>query len=193
MGFGNRRLTRALLLNGHHRAAPLAWAKEHRGWSVEDWKRVVWSEESRFRLKADGRLRVWRHAHEVMDPAGQVGTVQGHGGSIMVWSVFSWHCLGSLERVSTSFNAIQYVELLGDSLRPFMLLCYSHGNGVFQQDNCTSHKSRLATGWLNKLTSDFSVINWLPRSLDFNPVEHLWGVWEHGVKCHHTAPTNLSE
>ncbi|GFW69598.1 HTH_Tnp_Tc3_2 domain-containing protein [Trichonephila clavipes] len=43
-------------------------------------KRVVWSDESRFRLlNADGRLRIWRQAHEAMNPAYQVGTVQGHG------------------------------------------------------------------------------------------------------------------
>ncbi|GFW25446.1 HTH_Tnp_Tc3_2 domain-containing protein [Trichonephila clavipes] len=29
MGFGNRRPTRVPLLNAHHRAARLAWAKEH--------------------------------------------------------------------------------------------------------------------------------------------------------------------
>ncbi|GFY13578.1 transposable element Tcb2 transposase [Trichonephila clavipes] len=46
----------------------------------EDWKRVAWSDESRFRLlNADGRLRIWCQAHEARDPACQVGTVQGHG------------------------------------------------------------------------------------------------------------------
>ncbi|GFV46417.1 transposable element Tc1 transposase [Trichonephila clavipes] len=81
------------------------------GWSVEDWRRVVWSDESRFRLlNADGRLRTWRQAYEAVDPTCQVGTVQGHGGSTMVLDVFSWHCLGSLVRVPTSLNAIRYEE-----------------------------------------------------------------------------------
>ncbi|GFY00355.1 uncharacterized protein TNCV_1663941 [Trichonephila clavipes] len=44
-------------------------------------------------------------------------------------------------------------------------------NGVFQQDNCTSHKSRLATGWLEEHSSDFSVINWPPRNPDLNPID----------------------
>ncbi|GFU05627.1 transposable element Tcb2 transposase [Trichonephila clavipes] len=52
---------------------------------------------SRFRLfSADGRLRIWRKAHKAIDPASQVKTVQEQGCSIMVWGVFSWHCLGSL-------------------------------------------------------------------------------------------------
>ncbi|GFV86407.1 uncharacterized protein TNCV_1469691 [Trichonephila clavipes] len=69
---------------------PLVWAREHRNWCVEDWKRVTWSDESRFRLlNANGTLRIWRQAEEAMDPACQVGTVQGHGGSMMVRGVFS--------------------------------------------------------------------------------------------------------
>ncbi|GFX14827.1 transposable element Tc1 transposase [Trichonephila clavipes] len=143
MSFGNHRPTREPLLNDRHWYAHLAWAREHRDWSVEDWKRVAWSDESRFRLlNINGRLRICRQAHEAMDPACQVGTVQGHGGSIMAWGVFLGHCLGSLLHVPTSHNAIRYVELLDDHLYPLILLCYPPGNAVFQQDNCTSHKSR---------------------------------------------------
>ncbi|GFX02131.1 transposable element Tcb2 transposase [Trichonephila clavipes] len=74
-----------------------------------------------------------------------------------------------------------------------MLYCYPHGNGVFQQDNGTSHKFRLATGWLDEHSSDFYVIHWPPRSSDLNPFENLWNVLEQGVNGHHTAPTNLTE
>ncbi|GFW41891.1 DDE_3 domain-containing protein [Trichonephila clavipes] len=87
----------------------------------------------------------------------------------------------------------RYVDLLGDPLRPFMLFCYPHGKGVFQQDNCTSHKSRLATEGLDEDSSDFSVIKWPPRSLDLNFIDHLWDVLEQGWEGHHTAPTNLTE
>ncbi|GFT57041.1 HTH_Tnp_Tc3_2 domain-containing protein [Trichonephila clavipes] len=110
MGFGSHRPTRVPMLNACQRASRLAWAKEYRDWSVEDWKRVTWSDESRFRLlNDDGSLRIWRQAHEVMDPACQVGNVQEHGGAIMVWSI-SWHCFGSLS-APTSLNAIRNVEL----------------------------------------------------------------------------------
>ncbi|GFU23193.1 transposable element Tcb2 transposase [Trichonephila clavipes] len=92
-----------------------------------------------------------------MDPACQIGTIQEHGGPIMFWDVFSWHCLGSLVCAPTSFNAIQFV-LLGDHLHLFMMLCYPHDKGDFQQDNCTPHKSRYVTGWLDEHSSDFCVI-----------------------------------
>ncbi|GFV42177.1 transposable element Tcb2 transposase [Trichonephila clavipes] len=73
------------------------------------------------------------------------------------------------------------------------MFCYPHGYGVFQQDNCTSHEYRLATGWLDEHSSDFSVINWPPRSHDLNPIEHPSNVLEQSVKGHHTAPMNLNK
>ncbi|GFT89776.1 transposable element Tcb2 transposase [Trichonephila clavipes] len=129
VGFRSHRPTRVPLLNARHRAAHLAWTRQHRDWSVEDWKQIAWNDESGFQLlNADGRLRIWCESHEAMDFAYQIGTVQGHGGSIMVWGILSWHCLGSLVRVPTSLNAIRYVELMGDHLHPLMLFCYPHGN-----------------------------------------------------------------
>ncbi|GFU34792.1 hypothetical protein TNCV_2319871 [Trichonephila clavipes] len=45
-------------------------AREHRDWGVDDWKRVAWSDASRFRLiNADGKLIIWCQAHEAMDLA----------------------------------------------------------------------------------------------------------------------------
>ncbi|GFT00384.1 transposable element Tc1 transposase [Trichonephila clavipes] len=53
-----RRPTREPLLKARHRAARLAWEREHRDWSVKYWKRVAWSNECRFcRPYATGRLK----------------------------------------------------------------------------------------------------------------------------------------
>ncbi|GFV90997.1 DDE_3 domain-containing protein [Trichonephila clavipes] len=64
-----------------------------------------------------------------------------------------------------------------------MLFCYPHGNGFFQEDNCTSHKSQLATVWLEEHSSDFSVLNCPPRSPDLNPIESLRDVLEQDLKA----------
>ncbi|GFX54925.1 hypothetical protein TNCV_3318421 [Trichonephila clavipes] len=53
----------------------------------------------------------------------------------------------------------------------------------FQQDNCTSQKSRLATGCLDEHSCDFSSINWTPRILDVNPIQPIWDILEQGVKA----------
>ncbi|GFY16464.1 transposable element Tcb2 transposase [Trichonephila clavipes] len=61
------------------------------------------------------------------------------------------------------------------------------------QDNCTSRKSRLATGWLDEHSSDFSVLNCSSRNPDLNSSEYFWEFLEQGVKGHNTAPRNLTE
>ena len=77
--------------------------------------------------------------------------------------------------VPTSLNAVRYVELMGDYHLPFMIFWYLQGNGVFYQDNCTTTVQITAQciGWFDEHSSDFSVINWLPKSPDINSVEHL--------------------
>ncbi|GFX33108.1 uncharacterized protein TNCV_5042761 [Trichonephila clavipes] len=124
MGFGSRRPSRVPLLNARHRAARLARVREHRDWSVESWKRVAWSDESRFRLLiADGRLRIWRQANEAMDPAFYIGTVQGHGGSIVVWGAFSWHSLFGIFSACTNLHQYNLVRRVAGGFISIRLCC----------------------------------------------------------------------
>ncbi|GBN97391.1 hypothetical protein AVEN_144260-1 [Araneus ventricosus] len=61
MGLCSRRPTRVPLLTKRHRQLRLQWAREHRDWTMDEWKRVAWSDESRFLIHhVDGRVRV-RH------------------------------------------------------------------------------------------------------------------------------------
>ncbi|GFY23559.1 transposable element Tcb2 transposase [Trichonephila clavipes] len=85
IGFGIRQPTRVTLVNVCHQAARLAWARDYRDWSVKNWKRVAWIDESSFRLlNTNGKLIRWRKAHESMDHACPVGTLQGHDVSVRI-------------------------------------------------------------------------------------------------------------
>ncbi|GFW96725.1 HTH_Tnp_Tc3_2 domain-containing protein [Trichonephila clavipes] len=85
MGFRSRGPTRVPLLTARHKALRLAWARQHRHWTVDDWKHVAWFDESRFQLnRADLRVRVGKQPYESIDPSCQQGTVQAGGGSVMV-------------------------------------------------------------------------------------------------------------
>ncbi|GFV79542.1 DDE_3 domain-containing protein [Trichonephila clavipes] len=110
-----------------------------------------------------------------MNPACQVGTVQEPSGSIMAWGSFFVALFISCK--CTNVSQCNSVPRVGDYLLPFMHVIYLHSNGVFQQGNCTSHKSRLATDWLDELSSDFSVINWPPRSPDLKILLSIFGMF----------------
>ena len=82
------------LLSAKHRKWKLQFAQAHQNWTIEDWKNVAWSDESRFLpLHSDGRVRIWHKEHESMDPC-LVLMVQAGGGVVMVWGIFSCHTLG---------------------------------------------------------------------------------------------------
>ncbi|GFV53113.1 transposable element Tcb2 transposase [Trichonephila clavipes] len=134
-------------------------ACEHRHWTVDDWKHVAWSDESRFQLNlADGRIRVWRPPHESMDLTCQQGTIQAGGGSVMVWGVCSWHDMGPLICLDTTLTCDSYVRILSDLLHPFMSIEPSDELGEFQH------------------------FRWPPKTLDMNIIEYIWDALQRVVQ-----------
>ncbi len=97
MSYSSRRPHRVLLLSVKNRKRRLQFTQAHQNWTIEDWKNVAWSDESRFLLRhSDGRVRIWCKEQESMDPSCLVSTVQAAGGGVMVRGIFSWHTLGTL-------------------------------------------------------------------------------------------------
>ncbi len=81
MGFSSRRPHRVPLLSAKNRKQSLQFTQAHQNWTIEDWKNVALSDESRYLLRhLDGRVRIWRKEHESMDPSCLVSTVQAGGG-----------------------------------------------------------------------------------------------------------------
>jgi len=53
------------LLSARHKRARLDFAVAHCYWTVEDWKQVIWSDETKInRLGSDGKKWVWKKAGE---------------------------------------------------------------------------------------------------------------------------------
>ncbi|KAG1191131.1 hypothetical protein G6F70_009343 [Rhizopus microsporus] len=54
------------LLTSKHRKERLMWAKEHVNWTLDDWKRVVWSDETKINLfGSDGKSYAWKTPGEI--------------------------------------------------------------------------------------------------------------------------------
>lgn len=119
--YNTRRPHQVPLISTTNRKKRLQFAQAHLNWTVEDWKNVAWSDESRFLLRhSNGRVRIWRKQNENMDPSCLVTTVQAGGGGLMVWEMFSWHALGSLVPIGHRSNATGYLNIVSDHVHPFM-------------------------------------------------------------------------
>jgi len=120
------------LISTTNRKNRLQFARAHQNWTVEDWKNVAWSDESRFLLRhSDGRVRIFRKQNENMDPSCLVTTVQGSGGGVMVWGMFSWHFLGPLVQIGHCLNATAYLSIVSDHVHPFLATMYPFKIGFF--------------------------------------------------------------
>ncbi|GBL76894.1 Transposable element Tc1 transposase [Araneus ventricosus] len=193
MGMCSRRPTRVPLLTKRHRQLRLQLSREHRDWIIDEWKRGVWSDESRFlNHHVDGRVRVRRLPGEQLLPSCTAGHTQVGGGGIMLWGTFSWAALGPVVVVEQTKKAANYLNIIADELHPYMAFVFLTGNGIFQQDNAPCHKARIVLEWFEEHTDEFHFMSWPPNSPDLNPTEHIWDVMERQLRAQTPPCPNIS-
>jgi transposase len=56
-------------ISERNRIRRLAWARAHQFWTMEDWKRVIWSDEFKInRYGSDGKNYAWKRPQEDLQP-----------------------------------------------------------------------------------------------------------------------------
>ncbi len=192
MGYSSRRPHRVLLLSAKNRKRRLQFTQTHKNWTIEDWKNVAWSDESRFLLRhSDGRVRIWRKEYERMDLSCLVSTVQAAGGGVMVWGTFSWHTFCPLVPIEHRLNATAYLNIVAGPCPSLMTTVYPSSDDYFQQDNAPCHKAQIISDWFLEHDNEFTLLKWPPQSPDLNPIEHLLDVVEREIRIMDVQTTNL--
>ncbi|GBN23389.1 Transposable element Tc1 transposase [Araneus ventricosus] len=173
-GLCSRHPTRVPLLTKHLRQLRIQWAREHRDWTMDEWKRVAWSDESRFLIHhVDGHVRVRRLPGEQLLSSCTACHTQAGDGGITIWVTFSWAVLGLVVVVEETMKAANYLNIFADQLHPCMAFVFRTGNGIFQQDNAPCHKAGIVLEWFEEHIDEFHLTSWPPNSPDLNPMEHI--------------------
>ena len=82
-GLRNFRPATFPMLHDAHKQARLDWANAHSGWGLNEWRTVLFTDESRFTVRfSDGRIGVWRLSRERFQ-ARFVRQVDRYGGAAL--------------------------------------------------------------------------------------------------------------
>jgi transposase len=181
------------LLTAHHRRLRLEFANKYKNWTVEDWKQVIFSDETKVnRLGSDGHLWVWKKPGGPLEDRAISPTVKHGGGSVMVWGCFTAQGVGYLTKIDGNMNGQLYLHILQDELLQTINWYHLDKNGiVFQHDNDPKHKAKIVTKWLKH--QQISVLDWPPQSPDLNPIENLWHWFKNRLNSYETQPTSIHE
>src|ERR1700729_3476231 len=118
-----------------HRQARLQWARHHLRFTINHWRYVLFTDESRFALSvADGRQRIYRRAGERYADNCIVERVPYGGGSVMVWGGITANRRTQLVLIRGNLTAVRYRdEIVRPHIVPFSRAV---GRGfILQQDN----------------------------------------------------------
>ena len=176
-------------LTRQHRRRRVRWCNTVLPWTLANWRRIWFSDESRYLLRRrDGRDRVYRRRHERFAPHCIRQVDRFGGGSVMVWGAISYTRKSELVLVQGNLTANRYIDQI---LRPHVLHLVDPQRQLFQQDNARPHTARATADYL--ANNNINTLPWPSKSPDLNPIEHLWDQIDRRVRQRRIPPQNLQE
>ncbi|GFV42050.1 transposable element Tcb2 transposase [Trichonephila clavipes] len=191
-GLFARRPKRCVPLTPAHRRRRSLWCREHRNWRDNEWGRVLFTDESRFSLSSDShRILIWRERGSHNHPSNIIEKDRYGGRGVLVWGGIM---LGSRTDLriydAGSVNGTRYCN---EILLPYVRL-FRGAMGLqflFMDDNAPCHRTVPAEQLLE--SEDIERMDWPARSLDLNPIEHVWDFLGRRLAARTLPPVTIRE
>lgn len=181
------------LLRKQNKVKRLAWAKKHKDWTIEQWYKVLFTDESKFEIFGGRRRQyVRRLVGERMIAQNIIPTVKHGGGSVLAWGCFAGDKVGNLVKIEGIMDKKMYHRILQRHAFPCGKKLVGRGF-VFQQDNDPKHTSKFCRNYIaaKEKQKELKYMEWPPQSPDCNPIEFLWDELDRKVRT--MQPTNQKQ
>ncbi|CBF89682.1 uncharacterized protein ANIA_10066 [Aspergillus nidulans FGSC A4] len=174
-GYSRCKALRKPPLSDDTKRVRLAWALEHVNWTIEQWNRILWSDETWVTPGFYTRIWVTRRAGEELDETCiRSSTPKKHGW--MFWGSFYGDTKGPClfwEKEWGSINAESYCERIVPIIDGYLRLNRQQGNYLcLMHDGAPGHASKDTIAELHERS--IYPISWPAFSPDLNPIEMVW-------------------
>ncbi len=152
------------LLNHRQRQRRLTWAKEKKNWTVAQWSKVLFSDESKFCISF-GNQGPGGRLEKLIAQVAWHPVLSFHS----LWRfVVQCHLLVLVHCVFRKVTAPIYQYILEHFMLPSADQLFKDADFIFQQDLAPAHTAKSTKSWLND--HGVGVLDWPANSLD------LWGI-----------------
>ena len=173
-GMRARRPIKPPQLTLRHRHARFDWSHDHLGWTIRTWRRVHWSDESRFFVAP------YRRLCKGLAPTKHFISGQPHFGNncfwgwgVTIWGCFSFDCKLDLYVLDGNLTGQKYRHnVLAPRVVPHFDNHALADRPIFMDDNARPHKARSVQHFLQQ--EAVQTIPWPAMSPDMNLLEHVW-------------------
>lgn len=152
-----------------NREGRVRWAEILKDWSLEDWKRVIFTDESSFYNQRTCSRRVWRYRGTESSDTTIPDNYRRF--RINVWAAISSENVEFVARVSENFNAREYLRVLAKVIPQ---LKNKLPNLIWMHDNVAFHRTNAVEEFFE--LNNVQKMKWPPQSADMNPIENLWAL-----------------